>query len=374
MATYALNATTRLRKAPPIALTPIPVWDQLEELLASAHTENQHHPLPQPLVDKIQSLVLPILAANRTRDILYLTSLLSSHNFFYTKDWFHQALDRLIASFPHLNPYFSGRDHILTPESTKILLSHFEKTYGFEPNILSCEPLENLFSLIENFLSSEPSTAIKGWILYKKDHDHLTPVFVKKEKNSLQILITNSQGLVQNGFVFDECKKLSFPQFHTFLYTCSSARQRDGSSCPVFSLLDLKNLLEAYHDGKDIFSFLSSQPLKELLSQDPSMKVFSFSTLPPYMMKVTQSIKQLTSYYRASPDLFSGHSPVFIRRSPTQEVLQTLQTLDLLKTCVETNSFINPSGDVLNKYIERKYLQCVQIILSAVMPSSPTTP
>ena len=213
---------------------------------------------------------------------------------------------------------------------------------------------------------------MKGFVITNPPDDpHLSPIFILKTGSTVQILSSDSKGheISSKARVYDMCKALEIIKnkfcfkekyFENLeIFSCKLQRQKDIVSCPIFSILDLKNLVERHReDGDTIFDFFKSCTSTRLIMHemmdDSDLKLSEIGLLPPEMMKVTQSYSDLKTYASHSPELTGGRSPTFIRKSPEGAQVFSTQTMDVLNASVMRAKCMSPRSHPISKYVDKK--------------------
>ncbi len=296
---------------------------------------------------------------------------------------------------PEINRYFTDIEFkevkdegpVLSAEGIRMLLRAEEGAFGHPAGMLSVADVSALPDLIEGMMNEfSSSDMVQGWVvrndLFRSDH-HIVPVFAVKVKGKTHVFILDSLGHDvssslqerQLSFVLEDLiqhfrKKPSIDQ-RLALYSYKNKRQHATSlDCVAFSLLDLKNLAERHIRGADnlviFFEKQSSehQPrsITSVLTKGSVLPIFEIDILPPELMKVTQSKKQLAAYEINSPALNTSSVPVFQRFNASGQIQQSPQTLEELKIKVSENERVSDER-AQNLYVTRKRLaQTVHVI------------
>lgn len=318
------------------------------------------------LLTKTEDLIDQKLETDNPQKLLEILAMISTYNYCGSRKYVYKIIDKFKQIFPDTELYFKGKDKIITPEGVKIILNKMQAKNDWPDDAVTCHDVENLPSLIEEVRSSLDHEINKGWVLSAQGTDHLTPVYIQTRGKKCKILISDSQGLSGEKVILTQFKKIFQDDKNMEVFVCSSVRQKDGCSCPVFSILDLDNIIYGNQCGRDIFEFFKENihlKAPRDLSDGKSLKVWGVDTLPPEMMKVTQSIRELTKYRKESTDLCEGLIPVKTKISPTGDITFEFQNMFNLYKRVDESSTYNEDGYQLNKYIEKKYFLFTQIII-----------
>ncbi len=343
---------------------------------------NREFPITEHQKREIHQEVNNLMRGASDLDLLLLMKIIAQNTTSISLEMFVIVLQQLKLQHPELNEYLLGKDPILTVKSVDKLIEIFENQFGFEKGIITTQSEQDIPELInENMQSLED--CVKGWIVYNPDPEdpHLVSLFFQKKENQCSVFICNSVGHNIHFYAFQPLilktiieKAYKFPDFLNLkIYSYKCTRQNDGVSCPVFSLLDLKNIYEGSQKGRDIFEFLQSngnpKNIMPKIQDDSDLQLYEVDKLPPDMMKATQSYNQLKFYRIASPTF--NHIPVsFIRMSPAGKMLHVIQDEDLLERKLQCYQCVVASdGTRRNKYIERKRLDWIVLVISNLFSS-----
>ncbi len=386
-----------LRSPVPFRVTPVNFaeteenWQSLFALLKSISYGNTHKPIPRNLKKRVREEIITILSSGvNLQENLFLLWLLSQTISTDTLDHFVFVLNKIKTKYPKLNEYLISWDPIITPKGIANILKFFEDEYNFQENILSCKSANEIPALIKTYLEAEDETPfVKGFITYNPNPEdpHVVPIFIKKDEGKVKIFVINSLGheittskrempLVLRR-LFEKFSHRSEYFDKLEIYSYKPVRQNDGSSCSIFSVLDLKNLYESHLDGFDIFKhFLEKEDrsnkrfITNLFMDDIEvgncLNLFEVDRLPPSMMKVTQSFRKLNLYRVASP-AFSIHMPAFLRIDARGEKRRVIQSIQTLNKAVDDSTKMNRLSQKINKYVERKRLELIVIMLSRIL-------
>ncbi len=343
-----------------------PDWTDIKNAFVQAATINNTRPVPEHLSTHLKGIVRTILTRKKPGELLHLLRLLCSYNYFDTKQHVGAVVTVLLDCYPTLKGLLKakGADYTFTPQGIAFILKIFEKKYHWPKDQITVQNIDTLDERLQELREASDLKTTRAWLLFSPRSDHIVPTFAKKEKDTLQACITDSKGIShfgvpEDGYWLEPFKNrlLKGPEETAFGYSCQ--RQIDGLTCPVFGTLDLRNILEGEAAGRDIFEFITTSipkdKLKDISSKSSTSRMFSFSLLPPEMMKVTQSVKQIASYRSSSPtDLAASIMPVFTRVSPTRHIVFVFQTPEIVFQTIDRNIRMNPEGYPLNKYVEKK--------------------
>ncbi len=347
-------------------------WPELEALLERACKENKTSRIDPDKVDEINQLITHISSTSSLNEQIALLKLLENFTFFYTSKFFSVVLNEIATLHPEIREYFSLENPIITPKGISRILHHFESEYKFSRDCLSCQNVSDLPRLLEEILRSEESYIMKGFVIANPPEDpHLTPIFILKTGEKVNVFSSDSKGheISSEKHIWDMCEALKI-LIKTFrgrsdyfenlkIYSCKLQRQRDGVSCPIFSTLDLKTLVERHTSTEEtIFEFFErySEPkfIMHEIMDDSDLPLFEIDLLPPELMKVTQSYTALATYTAHSPKLEGGMTPCFIRKSPDGSPVFQFQTMEVLQRAVLSSKCISPVSRPESKYVDRK--------------------
>ena len=368
-------------------------WEEACDQLAEITEHNQCRAVAAQELQPIQRLEQRIMQSPDPIEVLWFLKLLSEFVFEGSKGIFFRGLARLRILLPELNRFFldlklsddPDEGPELTEEAIQNIFQFFEGQYHYPPGLLSVEGVSSLPDLVEELLDA-PEGTMRGWVVWndrvsRNDDPHVTPVFVIKVCGKLHVFLFDSLG---HEFAKERAKRRISPALETLIarfrdipelvsrlaiYSYKSARQRSDYGCSIFSILDLKNLLERHSSGGEtIVDFYAAQesfrwPRLAIheLERNTALPVFEIDLLPPEMMKVTESLARIDQYVQEPPTL--RDSPVFERLSPSLETCYSKQDLSSLKASIVAISRFNAKNRARNLYMLQKRLSFIVYLL-----------
>jgi hypothetical protein len=201
---------------------------------------------------------------------------------------------------------------------------------------------------------------------------HLTPVAVSFRENDIDIFLFDSIGIKKNSHLLDELERLlvelneSSPLSKKFNFFFSSQeRQKDSFSCPVFSYIDIRNLVEInfLEDPKIQNILKENSPLHKTISE--TISFYSMDILPPLLMRKCQSCKAIQKMDSETAELEFQDVYVLRRSFDGSESLirrEASNYLDLLLMKHGLHNLTN-SDKIRNFYTQKKWLKFVNMIL-----------
>ena len=293
-----------------------------------------------------------------SKGLIKIASVLIDHNIYCSGNLFLQILQKLRDENPEpLRPYFDiqSKKAIMLSAGLHSVIEIYSGSYRWEESI----EFVDIDSLAEKFthvlLGDTPLNM--GWIYTDPYTLHMTPVYIRRERaGNLKLLVTDSKGKGGTRALLDKLEALVPEDSKVCIYANSSLRQRDGYACSAFSLLDLRNIFEREQNRGNIFVYIEQQKL-----QPYRKHVMWFEILPFEMMKTTQSIRQLERYKQTSP--IPEYTPVIRRQSQEGLAFEFHQDKTAVSQSLESNIRFGPDSYKLNKYIERKWMKMVFLIL-----------
>ena len=156
------------------------------------------------------------------------------------------------------------------------------------------------------------------------------------------------------------------------LYSYKNKRQNDCVTCPIFSYLDLKTMVEMeFMDEDNIFDFIERTSSKEKISSavttNEELEVYEFGMLPSEMMKPTQSYTLIRSYIEKSPSLDGSATPSskFKFSATGSPFLSTPVSFETLEETTTTYRCATPrKSGFENKYADSKRYAFITKIVS----------
>lgn len=261
-----------------------------------------------------------------TKSRLGLLKTLSNHPTIpRVSETFYSQLSILINEFDILKPCFMNikgeedQGPALTPQAVDFIISHLKENYDelFVNADIKCISLSSLIDAIESFnLHSDENFAL-GLVLYDDDfinNPHFEAVFCIKDMGQTHLFVLNSTG--HNVTVFRKRKSALLPKSlqilreniprlkkndqSVILYSKQPKRQNGKVECSVFSVYDLKTLIEMrnqvdivqyYRDPENsqFIEWISPQQLDNIDGNLPGMGFWSLKSFPKKLLMLTQS-------------------------------------------------------------------------------------
>jgi len=381
-----------------------PVWHaDVHRLLNQLARRNQEVPILAPDIQQVRTWAHEVMASKNPDDMRMFLKLLSQYYFLGAKQIAFEVLKTLRKVTPEINQYFkdipkeylkdlsfdeASEGPVLSTLGIRHILRMQEGAFGYPTGMLGIAGVTELPSLIDDIMQSPSQDMIQGWVvendLFRQDH-HIVPVLALKVKGKTHIFIFDSLGHNlsddpnerQLSFVLEDLiqsyRKQKSIEEQLALYSYKNKRQHALSlDCVTFSLLDLKNLIERHVRGADdLLTFYAKQDPKNqprsitsILAKGSSLPIFEIDILPPELMKVTQSKKQIQAYVENSPALNSSSVPVFQRFTPLGQILESPQTLPALTTKVSENERVRSDEKAMNLYVDRQRIAHIVYVLA----------
>jgi len=347
---------------------------------------NRENPVGRDALRAVEKMAGDVVQEADSRGMLLFLKLLSQFYFHGAKQIFFRVLNELRALEPGLAPYFKDvvtdeddEGPILTPLAIGEIFKVFESEFGYPSGLLDTAAISELPLCIDSMIHRGPNGMIRGWIVHNdriKEDPHVVPVFAIKTEGRTHVFIFDSLGhtIPEDGSEspaisaaleemiahFSDSEKIDR---HLAVYSYKLKRQNGWTlDCVTFSMLDLKHLMERHLRGAgNLVEFYSEQEedhqprlVSNCLKGTGLLPVFELDTLPPEMMKGTQSLRAIKDYGRDAPVITPRHVPSFERYSPSWQVVQKEQTVGhLLDTA---NQFERMSLDErpMNLYVQKK--------------------
>ncbi len=264
----------------------------------------------------------------------------------------------------------------ITPFGLSIVEEFFKKEQG--GSWTEAEIKYYSYEKIINYLLKNQERDKEGeyFIINYNDPDfpdpHLTPVAVSFRENDIDIFLFDSIGIKKNSHLLDELERLlvelneSSPLSKNFNFFFSSQeRQKDSFSCPVFSYIDIRNLVEInfLEDPKIQNILKENSPLHKTISE--TISFYSMDILPPLLMRKCQSCKAIQKMDSETAELEFQDVYVLRRSFDGSESLirrEASNYLDLLLMKHGLHNLTN-SDKIRNFYTQKKWLKFVNMIL-----------
>ena len=258
-------------------------------------------------------------------------------------------------------PEYCTSNLLFTPDDVKVL--RYDEFISFIQNIITDPSLlksVNYFSTVLYPVFSETSEFEREGFLR---NPHMTAAYIEfNNSENVDIYVFDSKGKNgAKGLIKYLQKNLESYNIRLFVY--KNLRQRDDFSCPVFSFLDLKNILLLKKQGYNIYEQILGQIASG--AEGSRFTRFDFENLPEYMMKVTQSIRQLDLYIQKYEERSDCYSPIFIDSNGDGKEKLRFSSPKSLQEDVFPYIYLNNDSYKLNKYIEIKYFYFLLKVLES---------
>ena len=265
----------------------------------------------------------------------------------------------------------------ITPFGLSLVETFFKKEQG--GSWTEAEIKYYSYEKIINYLLKNQERDKEGeyFIINYNDPDfpdpHLTPVAVSFRENDIDIFLFDSIGIKKNSHLLDELERLlvelneSSPLSKKFnFFFNSQERQKDSFSCPVFSYIDIRNLVEInfLEDPKIQNILKENSPLHKTISE--TISFYSMDILPPLLMRKCQSCKAIQKMDSKTAAAELEFQDVYVRRSfDGSESLIKREAFNYLDPLLMTHGVHSPtsSDKILNFYTQEKWLKFVNMIL-----------
>ena len=207
---------------------------------------------------------------------------------------------------------------------------------------------------------------------------HLTPVAVSFTKNGIDAFFFDSIGIPKNNYLLDEIERLlvefneSSPLLKKFNFFFSSTeRQKDSFSCPIFSYIDIRNLVEIefLENPKNQNILKENSPPHKTISE--TISFYSMDILPPLLMRKCQSCRTIQEMDSETAELEFEDVYVIRRSFDGSESLIKREASNHLDPLLMKHGVHSPtsSDKILNFYTQKKWLKFVKMILLSLQES-----
>lgn len=132
-------------------------------------------------------------------------------------------------------------------------------------------------------------------------------------------------------------------------YFGGQERQKDGTSCPLFSLHDLLQIQKLAKKGINIFDYIDQQQVKEPFLENEETNFFKNAHLPPQMMKMTQNLEEIDAY-----EAFQKENNLISEK-----------VISIKKYQVRVNH--KGSDKIFNALSQKRFLQYQAILIRAIL-------
>ena len=209
------------------------------------------------------------------------------------------VISKLEMIFPKIGDYVEKREEgrVLSTEGLQKVFDRIKKTRPWVVETMITKKGKEFLGKLREIQETDKDVEF-GIIFY--DGVHFRPFYICKREGGIEILCTDSLGSEEArtmGFSADDMLE-RFPG--AMVHSLSTKRQFDDTNCPIFSLRDIVQISRYQLKGNDIFKYVQQHELEESQGRDRI-----FDSLPPALMKITQSMRKLGSY-QESVELLKG--------------------------------------------------------------------
>jgi hypothetical protein len=278
----------------------------------------------------------------------------------------------------NLSDAVSGR--ILTPIGVNKIIEGLKsqgKIQRPEDGLVLCKAIENKEKIKDEIsstllqLAEAPDGSRAALIFNTGANDmHLSPLLFEKRGGKIRIANLDSVG--ENEMyraltamkITMALKDMELEGLDIELYEVSFSRQRDSVNCPIFSIRDVV----AFSKQEDFFSIVECEDSEGLEGISACYKITS---LPPSIMKVTQSLSQLEEYIERN-DATDGIIHRHRRKVGCDEAIEEIE--ETLQQNVERHCFysVDDRGDskLRNMLIQNRFNKYLGILVRETLRES----
>ncbi len=371
-----------------------PEWmDGAHRLLRNMAFANREEPVRPSDLESVAKLSQELIERGETSELLMFMKLLSQFYFDGAKGIFFDVLSALREADSDLSLYFRDVETdepreipSLTPVAIDALFQFFEGEFGYPCGLLQTAPVTQLPALIDRMMYS-PDGTIRGWVVWNdrmEEDPHMVPVFAIQHGGKVHAFIFDSIGHEIGANPLDIKISASLEELIWFfkdseniqdvlsVYSYGPKRQHSEIGCWAFSILDLKHLLERHIHGKtnlvDFYELQSGAfapvPIEYFLGDGILFPILEIRTIPPEMIKPTQSLRGIDAYCSSPPSLSEHMTPLFERFTPSWDVWLQGQSVPEVRGHVEKMERVTQQESVRNYYVEQKRLEYIVNLLT----------
>ena len=239
--------------------------------------------------------------------------------------------------------------NILTPRGLNVLIKLFQEDNNLLVAAIALETHEELRTLLLQYVNEESNKNDIAFLVRSKDpHDHITPIFCRKSKNGLKVILMDTQGGMPG---YDTSSLWDFIRLkikNVEIFNVIGRRQYDNNTCPVFSLTDIMHLSQM----DDVFAYFENITRGRELISLPNVLI---NFKPIYLQDLPENFMLLTTRYGTIQD--------YATSLPEENKQVFLQLIDQHLVDVEYKDKIIKS----NMWAEELNIQFTEVILSHVI-------
>lgn len=348
-------------------------YDKIFEIELEKAIEKQNSTLFQSIIKVAGNQVI----AN------FVKTYLSDKNERFTSpydDRINFLIDNLKKAYPHIDfdrlVIRHGYGLVVTPDGLRAMIPYLKEKGSLKKDaeILVCDNFSDFEKQLKNIDWKTKSKI--GFLVRHEGRDcqhpkHVSPVYIEKNESSgktkLDILITDSAGEIiikpnkirYVDLLAESIKEAIKPSLEYSIFVQKKSRQGDGSSCPIFSIVDM---VEIFKQANPL-NFIKNQFNPVTLIKTGEINFFDY--ILPGMMKANQGLTDL---------LNTAHMPQFkdeiIHFNKKTNVGETL----LMNIKKHTKNIqINGNGKDINFYAQSKQIKFTGILFSKLIGENSST-
>ena len=333
-----------------------PDWcAKTHRLLRQLSEINRAEQINPDAVDEVRQIANHLIHEGNPNEMLHFLKMLSEFYFVGAKKIFFTVIAALREIEPAIEVYLKDVDTdevdegpVLSASGIGKIFELFENEFAYPSGILKPANVSELPQLIDEMINSPSSEIMRGWTIENDlmvEDPHVVPVFALKSGGRTHVFIFDSLGHTIDGQTIGISASLEelLKHFsdtenidrHLSIYSYKPKRQNSVVGCGIFSIVDLKCLLERHIRGAgNLIDFYAAQEqehrprlVTQFLNASSRLPIYEIDILPPEMMKPTQSLQAIKAYVTDAPQLHSESVPRFPRYSATGNITQEEQSV-----------------------------------------------
>ncbi len=314
--------------------------ERLTKILANIENGNKFQTISEEVYHKIIEIVRRIQGIQNQSLVIKMAEIIAAHKSVLSARLVWDFLQRIKNKYKSLKA-----ERVFSAKECEDLIKHklIAKGLQFEVQSGSAQQLEEV---LVNFLSEggnqEMAFVLRACTLYpdnSRPDRHVMPLILRKIEGKIEILCTDSVGREEGGWIESLTTFLKEKGICGDSYNLNIRRQRDPDNCAIFVISDICQYVSLKNKNIDLFSFAKEE---RLLVEKSDLTIYDFKTLPPQMMKLTQSFSQIREYAQQNPTLAKRS----VKQKSPENLENNIGRHSFFAGSVENPQLINSRSDI----------------------------